>query len=199
MMKINLSLLAGENKVGALLEYICSQIPQIHLRKLLKVVYLIDEKSVSMRAIPVTWLDYYAWKKGPVAPEVYAVKEGKLADYVTCTKAADDRWYVSAKRTNLYAIDQEMKVFSEYEMDIINSVIAACKDKSADELTDETHREDSLWSKVVADHRITFDETGRSNYRVDLNELNDEEGKEIYAEALDCVLMQASLNSALHV
>lgn len=162
-------------------------------------VYLIDEKSVSLRAIPVTWLDYYAWKKGPVAPEVYAVKDGQLADYVTCTKEADERWYVSANQSNLYVIDQKMKVFSEYEMDIINSVIAACKDKSADELTDETHRENSLWSRVVADNNISFDETGRSQYRVNLNELNDEDGREIYAEALDAIMMQASLYSAMHV
>jgi len=198
-MNSSLAYRACESKVGALLEYICSQIPHIHLRKLLKLVYMMDEQSVCMRSIPLTWLDYYAWKKGPVAPDVYAVKEGKLDKYVTCTKESDGRYYVSAKKSNPYAIDRDMEVFSEYEMGIINDVIAVCKDKSADELTDETHREDSLWSQVVTQNHITFADSDCSEYLVDLNDLNDQEGKEIYAEALDCVMMQASLNPELHV
>lgn len=195
----NLGLQVNANKIGALLEYICSQMPHIHLRKLLKVVYLMDEKSVQMRAIPLTWLDYYAWKKGPVAPSVYEVKDGAFSNFVTCAKEDDGKWHVAANKTNSYAIDQDLKGFSEYEMDIINSVIAHCKDKSADDLTVETHSEDSLWSQTVSQHQITFDDTGRSECLICLNDLNDAEGKEIYAEALDSMMMQASLNLALHV
>jgi hypothetical protein len=44
-----MGLRVNTNRVGALLEYICSLMPHIHLRKLLKVVYLVDEKSVKMR------------------------------------------------------------------------------------------------------------------------------------------------------
>ena len=198
-MTADLGLQASANKVGALLEYICDQIPHIHLRKLLKVIYLMDEKSVQKRSIPLTWLDYYAWKKGPVAPSIYEVKDGAFADYVTCAKENDNKWYVSANKTNPYAIDQDMRVFSEFEMDIINSVIAYCKNKSADDLTDETHSEGSLWAKTVAEHQISFDESERSDYPICLNDLNDDEGKEIYADALDSVMMQASINSAIHV
>ena len=198
-METNLGIKAGVNKVGALLEYICSQMPHIHLRKLLKVIYLIDEKSVRERAIPLLWLDYYAWKKGPVAPSIYEVKEGAFSDYVTCVKESDTKWYVSAKKKSLYAIDKDLKAFSAYEMDIINSVIAYCKDKSADDLTNETHQDDSLWSQTVSRYNIVFDETGRSKYPICLNDLNDAEGKEVYADALDSIMMQASLNSSLHV
>ena len=198
-MTANLGLQANAKKIGALLEYICSQISHIQLRKLLKVVYLIDEKSVRQRAIPMTWLDYYVWKKGPVAPSIYAIKDGEFANFVTCAKDDDGKWYVSANKSNLFAIDQDMRAFSEYEMDIINSVIAYCKNKSADELTDETHSEDSLWSKAVSQHHIKFDETGRTDYTICLNDLNDAEEKEIYAEAMDSVMMQAFLNSAANV
>lgn len=198
-MATEFGLQANANKVGALLGYICSHIPYIHLRKLLKVIYLMDEKSVKMWAIPLTWLDYYAWKKGPVAPSVYAVKEGEFSAYVTCAKGEDDKWHVSANKTNLYAIDKDLKAFSAYEMDIINSVIEYCKNKSADELTAETHSDDSLWSQTVSRHNITFDKTGRSEYPICLNDLNDAEGKDIYADALDSIMMQASLNSSLHV
>lgn len=198
-MTTNLGLQANANKIGALLEYICNQIPHIHLRKLLKVIYLMDEKSVQKRSFPLTWLDYYAWKKGPVAPCIYEVKEGAFADYVKCVKEDDNKWYVSANKTNPYAIDQDMRVYSEFERDIINSVIAYCKNKSADDLTDETHSKGSLWAKTVSKYKISFDESGRSDYLICLNDLNDEEGKEIYTDALDSIMMQASINSAIHV
>lgn len=198
-MAVDLGLQANANKIGALLEYVCSQMPHLQLRKLLKVIYLIDEKSVRKRAIPLTWLDYYVWQKGPVAPSVYAVKNGDFAEFLSCSKDADDKWYVSAKKTNSFAIDQDMKAFSEYEMDIINSVIAYCKNKSADELTDETHSEDSLWSKAVSKYHITFDGTGQTKYPICLNDLNDADGKEIYSEAMDSIMMQASLNSTVNV
>lgn len=194
-----LALTAHKDKIGALLEYICFQMPQIHLRKLLKVVYLMDEKSVRERSIPLTWLDYYAWKKGPVAPEIYEIKKGALSDYVSCSRGVDDKWHVKANNTNPYLIDQAMSAYSEYEMDIINSVIAYCKNKSADELTDETHRGESLWSRVVEKNKISFDNSNRSDYKLDLNDLNDDEGREIFAEALDSIMMQASLNSRVHV
>lgn len=198
-MATDLGMQVNAGKVGALLEYICAQMPHIHLRKLLKVIYLIDEKSVKMRYIPLTWLNYYAWKKGPVSPAVYNVKTGAFTDYVTCKKEEDGKWHVVANKTYPYAIEKDLKVFSAYEMDIINSVIAQCEDKSADELTDQTHSEDSLWSQTVAQYGISFAESGRSDHQINLNELNDEDGKEVYMDALDSMMMQASLNAMSNV
>jgi len=106
---------------------------------------------------------------------------------------------VSANKTNPYAIDQDLKAYSEHELDIINSVVAYYKDKSADDLTDETHSEDSLWSKTVTQHHISFDETGRANFPICLNDLNGAERKEIYVDALDNIMMHALFNSAIHV
>ena len=70
----SLGVTSNKAKVGALLAYLCYRMPNVQLRKLLKVLYLIDEASVRSRAIPMTWLDYYVWEKGPVAPEVYQIK-----------------------------------------------------------------------------------------------------------------------------
>ena len=67
---MSLGITANREKNGALLAYIASNIPGINLRKLLKVVYLIDEQFMKLRGFPLTWFDYYAWAKGPVAPEV---------------------------------------------------------------------------------------------------------------------------------
>ena len=71
------------HKNGVLLAYISNKIPNIHLRKLLKIIYLIDEYFMAMRGFPLTWFDYYAWAKGPVAPEVYAVKNNAFHEFVS--------------------------------------------------------------------------------------------------------------------
>ena len=83
---MSLGVAANREKNGALLAYIAKNIPNIHLRKLLKIIYLIDEEFMKLRAFPLTWFDYYVWAKGPVAPEVYDVKNGAFSEYVTCHK-----------------------------------------------------------------------------------------------------------------
>ena len=69
----------NKERNGALLAYIAKNVPYINLRKLLKIIYLIDEKFMELRGFPLTWFDYYAWAKGPVAPEVYDIKNGAFS------------------------------------------------------------------------------------------------------------------------
>ena len=83
---MSLGVTVNRKKNGALLAYVAKNIPSINLRKLLKIVYLIDEKFMELRGFPLTWFDYYAWVKGPVAPEVYDIKNGAFSEYVTCHK-----------------------------------------------------------------------------------------------------------------
>lgn len=78
-----------------------------------------------------------------------------------------------------------MDEFSQYEINLIDSVLNEFGHKSADELSDYTHRKDSLWTKTVSEKHVVFDD-GKSNVTIDLDEMNDdEEKKEIYMEALE--------------
>ncbi len=45
---------------GMLIAYIANRIPNIHLRKLLKIIYLMDDHFMKLRGIPLTWFDYQA-------------------------------------------------------------------------------------------------------------------------------------------
>lgn len=191
---MSLGITSNKEKVGALLAYLCVRIPDMQLRKLLKILYLIDEESVRLRAIPVTWLEYHAWEKGPVAPEVYEVKNGAFADYLRCEKKEDGKWHVNALVSHAYQLEKCMQKTSQWEKELVERIIERCKDLSADQLTDETHTPDSLWSKVVAENDIDFCKESKTNYVVDLNLLNDEEGAAIYEDAVDCMRMQAFLN-----
>lgn len=194
---MSLGISVNESKVGALVAYLSFLMPGIQLRKLIKLVYLIDEESVRQRAIPLTWLDYYAWKKGPVAPEVYAIKEGALGKYVTCQKGEDEKWRVNAVKQAPYLIDKDMMCMSQWEQDLIDGVVARYRDMDADALTDETHVKDSLWSQVVMENGIDFESCAESDCMIDLNRLNtNEESRDTYEDALDAIYMQSLINQA---
>ena len=173
-------------KNGALLAYIAEKCPGIHLRKLLKIVYLIDEKFMEMRGFPLTWFNYQVWEKGPVAPEVYSVKDGAFSKFVKCQKNEEGKNIVTPTLQHDYLIGKQMEAYSLYEKEIIDSVIDAYSAKTADELSDLTHQKDSLWSKIVEEQKVTFVD-GKSDVEIPLTRLNEgnEEKKAVYEEALD--------------
>lgn len=184
------------HKNGVLLAYIASKIPNIHLRKLLKIVYLLDEHFMEKRGFPLTWFDYYAWAKGPVAPEVYAVKEGAFSDFVSAKR--DDK----GKRV-INSTMQSIQIkggvsFSSREISEIDKLLEVFKNKTADELSDITHIPTSPWSKVVADNHLKFDEkNGKSDCPIPLTMLfaDDDPRVDVYENAKQSMELQAHLNA----
>ena len=171
---MSLGVTVNYHKNGVLLAYIANKMPNIRLRKLLKIIYLMDEHFMRMRGFPLTWFDYYAWAKGPVAPEVYAVKENAFSEFVTLKRDENDKCVINSVQPHEFLIYKEMGEFSQDEISTIDRLLTDFKDKSADELTDLTHVQDSLWSKVVADNHISFDEKKTSDRQIPLTMLFDE-------------------------
>ena len=180
---LRLSLFKEKN--GVLLAYLAERIPNVTLRKLLKLVYLTDEKFTIERGFPLTWFNYFAWKKGPVAPEVYDVKNGSFADFVQCHRNSNDKYEVSPVGGAL--TEDRLNLYSRYEMNMIDEIISKYGSMSADELTDITHLENTLWSKVVNENKLTFSDSGRSDCEIHLNRLieGDEEKEEVFEDALE--------------
>lgn len=175
----------NKEKNGVLLAYLAERIPNVTLRKLLKLVYLTDEKFTIERGFPLTWFNYFAWEKGPVAPEVYDVKNGSFADFVQCHRNSNDKYEVSPVGGAL--TEDRLNLYSRYEMNMIDEIISKYGSMSADELTDITHLENTLWSKVVNENKLTFSDSGRSNCEIHLNRLieGDEEKEEVFEDALE--------------
>lgn len=187
----------NHHKNGILLAYIANRIPDIHLRKLLKIVYLIDEDFVAQRGFPLTWFEYYAWEKGPVAPEVYEVKNGAFADYVNVTVDSDGKRVINSVKPHEFQIYKEMADFSRSEIKEIDRMLEQYKPMTADQLSELTHKSDSIWSKVVRDNNISFtDNGGKSNYPVPLTMLfsDDDPRLEIFNDARWDIEFQALLN-----
>ena len=72
-------------------------------------------------------------------------------------------------------------------MNMIDEIISKYGSMSADELTDITHLENTLWSKVVNENKLTFSDSGRSDCEIHLNRLieGDEEKEEVFEDALE--------------
>lgn len=194
---MSLGISVNKERNGALLAYIAKNVPCINLRKLLKIVYLIDERFMELRGFPLTWFDYYAWKKGPVAPEVYDIKNGAFSGYVTCMENSEGKHIVESVTPSKYQVLKQMEDFSQYEIDIIDDVLATYASMSADDLTDKTHEDNSLWTKVVAEHHISFEDNSKSDIIIPLTMLNEGsvEKMEVYEDARWNMEFQALLNN----
>lgn len=195
MIIMSLGIAANKEKNGALLAYIAKNVPNIHLRKLLKIIYLIDEKFMKLRGFPITWFDYYAWAKGPVAPEVYDIKTGAFAEYVSCYKDQNGSNIVESVLPSEYQVLKQMEVYSPFEMEIIDDIIFRYKDNTADELSDLTHEDGTLWSIIVNRENVNFVE-GKSTIEIPLQLLNgdDADKNEVYEDAKWNMGFQAALN-----
>jgi uncharacterized phage-associated protein len=192
---MSLGITANKKRNGALLAYIAKNIQGINLRKLLKIVYLIDEKFMELRGFPLTWFDYYAWAKGPVAPEVYDVKNGAFSEYVTCHKNEEGKNIIDSVLEHKYHVLKQMDVFSTYEMGVIDEIMYKYEHCTADELSELTHAETSLWSQIVKENQIQFVE-GKSTVLIPLQMMNEgnEEKEETYEDAKWNMEFQAALN-----
>lgn len=183
---MSLGVTVNKKKNGALLAYIAKNVPGINLRKLLKIVYLIDEKFMELRGFPLTWFDYYAWSKGPVALEVYDVKNGAFSEYVTCNRNEEGKNIINSVLSHKYHVLKQMDIYSPYEMNIIDEIMFKYENYTADELSELTHAETSLWSQIVKENAIQFVD-GKSSVLIPLQRLNegDIDKKETYEEALE--------------
>lgn len=179
----------NKNKIGNLLAYISSVVSDVNLRKLIKLVYLIDERSVATRGIAVTWLDYYVWEKGPVSPYIYDVKNqgGAFASFISTAINEEGKIIVSP----LVSKQDSALLFSTKELLLIDSILNEYGRMSADELTEVTHRVGGLWDKACKLHHLDFSKQQKTNIKLDLCDLvaEDEEKKGIYEDAYEIALI----------
>lgn len=181
----------NKEKIGNILILLSSKIQPLYHTKLLKLLFLIDERSINEIGIPVTWLDYKAWKLGPVSPEIYDLK------FLNCPYEK----YIDIIKEELGtrivpAIDFDDSTMSDFEMKIINEIILQFQSTSAAELVDLTHEPGGLWDKTIKKFDIVFDDmTGISPYDIDMTEkIKDDSSKLFhYNEVKSMLEFEASL------
>ena len=156
----------NKEKIGNLMIYLADNLMPLYHTKLIKLMYLIDEIAVKDSGVPVTWLDYKVWQYGPVSPAIYEIhyKDNCFSEYVSCDRTERGRLIRSKKEFS----DDE---FSRYEMELIEGVVRKYKNSNVEALVEETHGENTLWSRIKEENNIEFDSeiATISNYSIDFS------------------------------
>jgi uncharacterized phage-associated protein len=171
------------SKIGNLLNYLSTAIPNLSMTKALKLLYLIDETSYMRTGAPVTWLDYKVWEKGPVAEELYnelrydqtLLQNGEpltLEAFIRTEKkeSPDGQQQITIYPKGEYNLGE----FSAFEKELIQNIVERFGTYSAKQLIDLLHNQNTLWHKCVTDNnlKLNFQVYGKkSNHTIDFAEL----------------------------
>ncbi len=162
------------DKIGNTLVYFSKNMPSLSKTKALKLVYLLDEFSISKYGIPFFNLEYEAWKFGPVNQELYSQLDSQdtlasLKGYINIEKGRNNSSFIKA------STDFNDDEFSDNDIKLLEDLTKLCKNRNADNLVEITHRKDGLWYQLVKEHNLLEDfENGiknTSNLKLDLHKL----------------------------
>ena len=170
------------SKIGNLLNYLSTRIPNLNMTKALKLLYLIDETSYMRTGVPVTWLDYKVWEMGPVAEELYNELRNDHS-FIQNGEVINLEKFIKTKRSEYNGQpviiihpkgDYALGEFSAYERELIDNVIDRFGAYSSKQLINLLHEKDTLWHKYVADNNLelNFKVYGKkSNHTIDFAQL----------------------------
>lgn len=154
------------DKVGKFLVAFC-QSKEIHLSTALKLLYLVDVISIEETGSPITFLEYYVYKRGPVAHDVQRIIKYHSRNAPIPSRFALNS-YVKATDYKPNEDDSEIKIaplikhdrldFTNYELEILDKVISKYGKYTGNKLMELTHEKGSLWDQIVIEKNMDFSE-----------------------------------------
>ena len=177
------------SRIGNAAIYIAEHTSDLSKTKLLKLLYLMEERSALKYQQPFLGLPYEVWQAGPVAKDIYIdLSDGAvlLSKYVKTelVKLDDgkDAQYIHPATT---FNDED---FSDYEIRLMDEVLKEYGDKTATELVDIVHRENTLWYQIAKEKGLLDafrnHECNNSNYVIDFTKVMAPCAADYYREAL---------------
>jgi uncharacterized phage-associated protein len=162
------------SKLGNIMVFLAKKIPHLYITKMLNLLYIIDEKSIETYGVPQTWLEYKVWKKGPVANDVYEniSRNGAslftnyiVVDYIK-VEGKEDKIKISP------IAEFNSDKFSDNDIELLENVVAEYGGKSASELIEILHKENSLWHNIYVKENLKerFDNYATTNISIDLTD-----------------------------
>ena len=175
------------NKLGNTLVYLANNVGELNKTKILKLLYLIEEKSIKKFGYPFFGVNFQLWKFGPVLKDIYIDLSEEtpqiLAGYITRADY-DNKLFVPIAEFS----DDE---FSDNDMYLLDSIVDFARHKTAGDLVDVTHTENSLWKlsalKNGVYEQLEAKELNSTEYLIDFSLLFDNNTfqKERYESAVD--------------
>ncbi|MDR0801926.1 Panacea domain-containing protein [Fluviicola sp.] len=186
-----------QEKIGNLILFF-SNGEKTSLIKILKLLYIADETAIKKYGAPISWLEYKAWMRGPVASDLFDEAEritekrsevsggldmSEYMDVILDNEIRDQKHTMSISPLKEFD-DSE---FSDAEIKILDQVKKDFGSLSVTKLVHITHAEDSLWDQTVKanDLKKAFKISARTDYPISIFKLLKGKKIEAYKHALD--------------
>lgn len=183
------------DKLGNALIYLIEKMGSLPKTRLLKLVYIIEEKSIEKRSMPFFNLDFEVWKFGPVCQNLYVEFTEEptiLKDYIK--KRNTRNGFVFDKNSSFN--DDE---FSDSDISLMDEIINEFSGSNCNDLVEYTHRENSLWYNTAKANGVLElllnEEIPTTNLKINFEELfkNEPSKLEFYHEHLEFLNFVSSL------
>ncbi len=183
------------DKLGNALVYLIDQMGSLPKTSLLKLVYIIEEKSIEKRSMPFFNLDFEVWKFGPVCQNLYV----EFTEEPTIFKD-----YIKKRNTrNGYVFDKVISFnddeFSDSDIALMDEIINEFSGANCSDLVEYTHRENSLWYNTAKENGVLelllSEELPTTNIKIDFTDLfkNDSSKLDFYNEHKEFLSFVSSL------
>ena len=167
--------------------------------KLLKLLYLMEERMALKYHVPFIGIPFEVWQAGPVAKDVFIdLSDGPflLKSFVK-TDFRDGGTFIEA------IADFDDSEFSECEIEMMDEILVKYGNMKASELVSETHKEGTLWYRTAARSGLldAFNkhECNNSDLQINFEEAMPDCAAEDYRESLNIRQTANLLNAGNHV
>nr|WP_315198453.1 Panacea domain-containing protein [uncultured Flavobacterium sp.] len=183
-------------KLGNTIIYLIDAMGSLQKTSLLKLVYIIEEKSIKERGMPFFDLDFEVWKFGPVCQNLYVEFTEEpilLKDFI---KKRNTRNGFTFDKNSVFNDDE----FSDSDITLLDNVIKDFSGANSKDLVEYTHRENSLWYNTAKEYGVLElllnEEIPTTNLKIDFKELikNDAQKLAFYNEHKEFLNFVSSLN-----
>ena len=135
-------------KIGNTVIYLSTRVGELARTKLLKLLFLIEEKSIKDFGKPFFGLDFKVWQFGPVVEPVYnEITDGQMHIFKDYFKKNLFDEFEAVKEFN----DDE---FSNNDILLLEKMVAFSRHKIAKDFVRITHAPDSLWTKTAKKYGV---------------------------------------------
>jgi len=177
------------SRIGNAAIYIAEHISDLSKTKLLKLLYLMEERSALKYQQPFLAIPYEVWQAGPVPKDIFIdLSDGPvlLSSYVETEPVKLDDGKTALYVHPIAAFDDSD--FSAYEIRLMDEVLKEYGDKTATELVDIVHKENTLWYQIAKEHGLLEafknHESNNSDYVIDFAKAMLPCAADYYREAL---------------
>lgn len=133
--------------------YFSSNVQYPYKLKLFKLLFFLDFEHVKEKGKPVTSLEYYAWKMGPVPVKLFnEIKSGvpgDLSDSISIVpKQLDNDKEAYEFKPKVKA---NLDIFTPREKRIMDNLIFMYKDIKGEQMSEISHLKNKPWDKTIKD------------------------------------------------